>query len=436
MNAVEWFLVIGLAMQMFHAREMNISTTYTWRWEKAETLGLWGSQQKKALVLELREVGQEQILLSFALVPWQDLYPMSSPDSMVAAINRILVAVSQDAIIYELPAEAAAVSRNNDAVKFFRDHLLDLISYERNTEAREFDACHSPEGIQIIRHREYPWYVEMEVAIPGSSAAEQLIPEGLPDDKMIHLLLVPDIGPVKEQWLDTRNGKTEDPCQQSHEYLGKKFLNSLETCLERAERSSCTDLYEELRSAIDATNMAPEDNHWKEYYFSMASKCLLIPSDVIPAWDMEGHFMDYQPKTTPDDVLDFRPGLAEEFNDIPIAQLENLKELVEQFREYRQKARKDPGTWEQGNALLGGREREYIPSNAELLLSETGQRIARILDDYKAEAILNRIKKDGIRSSKLVYTRFSFVHYDVMGSGRFFYVDEMEEMKIDLPSRK
>ena len=151
---------------------------------------------------------------------------------------------------------------------------------------------------------------------------------------------------------------------------------------------------------------------------------------------MSGNFPDYQPETTPDDVLDYRPGLAEELDDIPTAQLDNLKELVERFRKYRKKARKDRGTWTEGNPLLGGREREYVPSDAELLLSETGQRIARILDDYKANTILNRIKKDGIRSLKLEFTRFGFVHYDVMGSGRFFYVEEIEEMKIQLPSRK
>lgn len=33
---------------------------------------------------------------------------------------------------------------------------------------------------------------------------------------------------------------------------------------------------------------------------------------------------------------------------------------------------------------------------------------------------------------KIEYKKFSFIHMDVMGSGRFFYVDSIDTVKVDL----
>lgn len=137
----------------------------------------------------------------------------------------------------------------------------------------------------------------------------------------------------------------------------------------------------------------------------------------------EESFPDYQPKTSPDTMLDYMPSLAPKWEIIPDAKIENLKLLVELFSKYNKEAAADPGKWEDGNIVLGAREREYRPSEAELLLCEVGERIQSLIESQPKESVKLEL---GVNE----YLKFTFIHIDVMGSGRFYYVDKIEKCKI------
>ena len=158
---------------------------------------------------------------------------------------------------------------------------------------------------------------------------------------------------------------------------------------------------------------------------------------LIPAPDgaMPETFPDYTPKTSPDRVTDYRPEIAGPLTEIPEAVPENLDKLLRLFVTFSREAKKDPGEWVDGNVALGAPPREYIPSDAELLLAETGECLSEVLATMPKKKVHQALRRTGIRKKDLAFTRFSFIHVDVMGSGRFFYVDSLEKATL-LPTRR
>jgi len=56
----------------------------------------------------------------------------------------------------------------------------------------------------------------------------------------------------------------------------------------------------------------------------------------------------------------------------------------------------------------------------------------KVISASDKKGIKELLKAKKIRIRKINYTRFTFIHYDVMGSGRFFYVDSIIEMNKSL----
>ncbi|MFX1254923.1 MAG: hypothetical protein ACFFCZ_25155 [Promethearchaeota archaeon] len=154
----------------------------------------------------------------------------------------------------------------------------------------------------------------------------------------------------------------------------------------------------------------------------------------------EDLFPDYTPKTTPDTIYDFlggpnkslNPKIVELLKQIPEVKLENLKQLLNLFNKYKKKAESDQGVYTTGSVWLGAPEREYHPSDAELMVSEIGLGIKLIIDSNSGEYIENCKLKAGIDSQEILFTPVKFWHVDVMGSGRFFYAKKGEKIIVQI----
>ena len=96
-------------------------------------------------------------------------------------------------------------------------------------------------------------------------------------------------------------------------------------------------------------------------------------------------------------------------------------------------AEKHPGSYEPGNIAIGADPDQYYPSDEEILVSELGKMVYRIIQMHSKEEI-ERIKvKDGIKSQIISFNEIKFRHVDVMGSGRFFYADKIDkEVKFEI----
>ena len=158
----------------------------------------------------------------------------------------------------------------------------------------------------------------------------------------------------------------------------------------------------------------------------------------------ENPFPDYVPKTTPDTVFDYVKDPESEIfevlkklnvstgNTFPRIDLNQLKLALQLFKKYKREAKAHPGTYREGNMILGAPPKEYIPSEGELIVSELGRMINHVRKTHSEEELEEYCKKHGIHELEIDYDEIQFFHADVMGSGRFFYA-EKTEMNEDHP---
>ncbi len=153
----------------------------------------------------------------------------------------------------------------------------------------------------------------------------------------------------------------------------------------------------------------------------------------------EDMFPDYEPKRTPDTIFDYGIAPDSELKKIldtlevkrsghfPTMELKNLKPAIRFFHKYFKDAENNLGEYRNGNMILGAPEKEYIPSEAALIVSEIGKLIQNLLFNIPYAELEDYKKKNGIKSQQLIYHEIIFDHMDVMGSGRFFYAHRREE---------
>jgi len=153
----------------------------------------------------------------------------------------------------------------------------------------------------------------------------------------------------------------------------------------------------------------------------------LEPGDAprpAPAGPAEPVFPGYQPKTSPDTPLDFRPSLAPRFAALPPATSEAVPRLLLALEVARAAALARPGAWVAGNPILGASPREWAPSDEELVEAELGRRLEAALGVAAPEALRRALERAGERRAEIVYRAIEITHADVMGSGRYFYASE------------
>ncbi|MHA1683417.1 MAG: hypothetical protein ACTSUE_20935 [Promethearchaeota archaeon] len=156
-------------------------------------------------------------------------------------------------------------------------------------------------------------------------------------------------------------------------------------------------------------------------------------------------FPDYTPKQTSDTIFDYAGAwcqktgfdssiLVKKVGGLSKPLLENLVSLLIEFRTYEEESKKYPGVYQSGNLILGAEEREYVPSEPEILLSEVGRRIEIILNTFSKEKIIEYTSLHNVGNKEIRFTRINYYHVDVMGSGRFFYAEKGQVVRLLLQS--
>ena len=80
--------------------------------------------------------------------------------------------------------------------------------------------------------------------------------------------------------------------------------------------------------------------------------------------------------------------------------------------------------------MLGADERQYKPSDAELVAAEAGDRLSAAINgaDQATKDAVNAVL--GADASGRAYKRFDYRHSDVMGSGRYFYASPPKDASV------
>jgi hypothetical protein len=149
------------------------------------------------------------------------------------------------------------------------------------------------------------------------------------------------------------------------------------------------------------------------------------PPEALPGADIASAFPDYQAKTTPDTVLDYRGSVSGDIAALP--PVSDAAGLAAAFVSWKAKAAASPGAYEQGAVQLGADPQEYRPSDAELVAAEAGDRLAAALQGADETTKVAVTAALGAAPEARVYRRFDYRHSDVMGSGRYFYASGPRE---------
>lgn len=231
----------------------------------------------------------------------------------------------------------------------------------------------------------HPWSIEVQQALPGSGSTDMATWHQAAPGRMLRLFRLPDQGPVTEAcFAPAHPAGSNHPAQTASDHPANNG------------------------PASPPPEPPPSPG-------SGPAGISVLPEEPV--------FGDWQPKTSPDTLLDYRPALADQVAGLPLSLPDQLPALLATFCRLSLAASREPGRWEAGNPVLGGRPREYRPSDAELLLAETGRRIRQAAARAKARNLPDPLPDCTGLPCPPDYLEFRFGHLDVMGSGRFFYAE-------------
>ncbi len=387
----------------------------------------FGELRHEAMKTEVFYKNGKEPLMTFYFLPWQNLTEQINTGSPDEEINSLLlVTVTGYAMIFAMDSLPELTPRQEAEILHFHEIFKTLINYDENQESTG-ELPELPEDIRVISISNYRSYVSMEIALPGSHLPADW--SSLSENKMLRIEIFPDRGPITLIWQKPSATVTDTLLREQEARLIGIFDETLKKSMQDNENREV--LFKEAEKKIRNVLKGTERQDNTDFYISRLKRWLFPETgSANPTGEIE-NFPDYTPKLTPDVATDYMPEIAEIISDLPASSPGNFMKLLELFRIYSQKAKDNPGEWVEGNMILGAREREYRPTSDELILAEIGNRLQTVMKILPDREIHKALKKLKIKPGDLEYNRFSFIHLDVMGSGRFFYVDKIE--RISLP---
>ncbi len=394
------------------------------------------SSNIQGLYVEYYIPDKDKALITYILVPWSDFSRNNNYTDIAAVLNEpALKCVSPFALVYE-KINIEQSDNNSDIIdKIIQETTLlfdvDFCRLIINTE----EGITIEGGFQVIKESDYPYYSELSIALSGSAPIDPDILRKTIKNRMLFISLVPDKGEIKNSWVFTSCVKELKDVESFQEELYDKLKEEVQSSLEFTDTELRIKKYEENIKSLEEffINKQLENKYIQEFYFNLLRRLLLL--DPLPLIEINTHpvFGNYQPKTTPDLVTDYMPEILGDLAIIPEARLEKIADLVILFNKYTIKAKENPGETVEGNIVLGGMPEEYHPSLEELMLGEIGERIDEVRKMNSEKEIKKYLRSKGYKKVEIEYVKFTFIHYDVMGSGRFFYVETMDTIKFRLP---
>jgi hypothetical protein len=423
----EWIRIIALAIQLFHNTEGEKNTSLVIQRDDLNRIGLNAPEGKQALFVSLISDAGRQELCNYVFIPWQNIYEKNNGKDSIDWMMYEVFTVNELAIIYR--SERAVLPRYKDAVNNLDRFIQFFTSRSANQKLiNKQDGVSSTDSVRFISIKEYPFYSVQEVAMTGTAAVSPDIKEPMTPGKMLYHILIPDQGQVKASWIFTGEAISDECFKQSANAFLDIFSRNIKHCLVDVNQKDNLFVIAQ-DEIIDAAAKCTNGKQMEERMTDLLRR-LLNKRNRNDEMAMSDLYSDYQPKTTPDVATDYMPELISEFRLIPDADTANTEDLIGLFNIYTKAAKRNPGKWENGNMILGAKEKEYSPSKEELILNEIGERIKKLAESSKP-ATLSQVTKTTL-PKQIRFKHFTFTHTDVMGSGRFFYVDNMQEITVKL----
>lgn len=435
MNYIEWIKTIGLAIQLLIKSEFGSDVTVSLEWQSELKNGISLGDNQPALYVSIYNQVDSAKLACFYLIPWQNIYfndrtygnDLSLPTYALKTVNEF-------AVVYEDFSGLTADEELRGKVEKVNSLIDGFFEIIKNQKVLKEEQNFSTEsGVQIIKTKEFPYYIVIEIALPGTSGTLPIDFDWVPPGKMILTHLVPDFGQVKSQWQPSLKNVRNDCLNQSDEEILKVFNSSLTNLLQNDTLNRTAEFnisFKAVKNILREKNC--DGNATEDYYKSYLKKLMGYYVEEITDLPYSSPFGNYQPKQTPDELFDYMPSVYDEVAQLPSAELSALPKLIPLYRKYRKLARKNKGEWVEGNMILGANPTEYKPSFNEIMLCEVGRRIQKICKNNSPNEVKKYTKRRVGLTNRIKFQDFRVLHSDVMGSGRFFYVDIAGEVNFKL----
>jgi len=375
----------------------------------------------------LNNEGRE--LLEYDIIPLQSFSVKHENEFLISLTE--LSTVTDCAIVYSTFKPRERNNNDMETIEKFNRLFDKVIEKNLNQEIHDYNITF-PENVQLISKKLYRHYADLQVAESGTVLPKESEWRKITNGKMIYLQIVPDIGVIKKRWIKTDNMPKDTYYTSVEDDLLNYFEEALKEVYDYPEKRNevFNNAKTQIRELFSAANSYV--NFLYDKYEERLRKWLFVDEEIIEKiYDYEQNiFEDYEPKQTPDTMLDYMPELKEVFEKLPDSDMKNLSELIHLFEYYKANSIIDPGQWEEGNLVLGANPKEYKPSRDELLLAEVGNRLRKLTKQISKNELHDLLKRLSVDLNKFEYNDFSFIHVDVMGSGRFYYVEEIESIKL------
>lgn len=194
------FDILDLKLRLY--RTFTGSVEAGTRWGKLDELDIFLKGDGEGLFVDLISTSSGKQLLTYLYLPWQDLTfrPLPQEDAMIQAEQ--LVTVTPKAIIYLVDMTPMLSEGEMDKITDLANLMGDLLQVDKNRQLiREEDGVSSSAGLRIISMKEYPCYLEVSVADPGTSPISADNVRNEFPRKMILLHQVPETGTVRSSWV-------------------------------------------------------------------------------------------------------------------------------------------------------------------------------------------------------------------------------------------
>lgn len=423
----QWIDMLASAMKLKLKLKIPQPVTLTITWQNNHAYVFSQNNPLKYLKIKIGPDDQNY-LVEYDLIPWQNFSIKPEKDLSISPLD--IFRVTDFAVVYVSYNPRESNPKDLQFIESIKPLFSSL--FEDALDQTIDEVRKLPEKVQVIEARNYRYFSTLQIALPGTQLPEDSVWMKNFPGKMIYLMLTPDIGQIRKRWIKGADHPLNSYSTSAEDELIDIFSKALaEADAFPNGRNQIYERYtEKIQSLFSSANSFV--NVLNEKYQQRLRKWLDI-EEVTASHDFETNpFGDYQAKRTPDTAIDYMPEVADEISRLPEATLNHLNEILQLFKTYQRKATNHPGYWEDGNVILGASPREYRPSAEELLLAETGNRLKKILENTAPEEIHERLGQESILLKNMEYTSFTFTHADVMGSGRFFYVQDAKKTVLSL----
>ena len=375
-----------------------------------------------------RSRGTNDFITDFIILAHQSLFFQPGAQLMTGMIDPDWFCAATERLLVFHPGAGPAWMTYRDEIKAIDEAVAYVIDQKANTTKMEKEPeIEEPAAVQVMNFSLFPHYAQMEVAVPGTSLPSDEDIVAIAGRNLVRLFLVPDVGEVRQRWIHVPVGVETDAERNARKIIHKELsalANELRGSGGTAGSESLRNrTWERIRDGIEP--FFPDEEEFQGISGTVL-RLLSLPESLgySAGFGFDEMFPDYQPKQSPDTVLDYRPQIRDVVESLPLASLSSLDELLSLHEEYGKKADDHPGETIEGNIILGGPDEEYVPSDEELILGEIGERLKAISLTADRDSLRRWCEKPGGRTTGIDIIRFEFWHADVMGSGRFFYVSE------------